>query len=131
MDLLYLQISNFTKLADVDGLWIDMNECSNFCSGTCSNSSGSRSANQKTSSKFDAANPPYDINNSCKKMKLSTKTLAMNDTYYNGTMIEYNAHNLYGTHKISHFHMHIWRLQSTMSVIVMQVCLKLLLPTAL
>ena len=45
---------------------------------------------------FNPTNPPYTINNFDSKAPLNTKTLDMDALHMNGTVLEYNAHNLYG-----------------------------------
>ena len=96
--LILLQISKFLQLLDVDGLWIDMNEISNFCNGECgngdSNSGGSRRLPGYPAS-FDPNNPPYKINNQGNRVALNVKTLDM-DAQHHGGVLEYNAHNLFG-----------------------------------
>ena len=99
-----------------------MNEISNFCNGACSegvkyashHSSELRVKHQnidliKSDTKtrlrrsgmgtlvgFNPTNPPYSINNFDNKAPLNTKTLDMDALHMNGTVLEYNAHNLYG-----------------------------------
>ncbi|KAJ7299627.1 hypothetical protein O6H91_Y189900 [Diphasiastrum complanatum] len=101
------EISNFQKLAQFDGLWIDMNEASNFCSGvTCTFlSDGSPcpspdapttcclNCNNSQGSKWDY--PPYKINNAASQRDLGGKTIATSAVHYGG-ILEYDAHNLYG-----------------------------------
>lgn len=75
------QLTNFHQEIPFDGLWIDMNEPSNFLSGTqhgCPNST--------------YENPPYtpDINGG----KLNFRTVCM--TAKQHASIHYNVHNLYG-----------------------------------
>ena len=86
----------FIKLADVDGLWIDMNECANFCDGFCATAPEARSG---SAGKFDPRRPPYNINNRCSTQPLSTRTLPVEATYYGG-ITDYNAHNLFGEYVI-------------------------------
>lgn len=98
-----LQISDFLNLVNVDGLWLDMNECANFCDGQCAPSSlmekmaavmrGETVYNM--AGNFDPNNPTYLINNRCYKTPLYTRTLAMDAEYYGG-ILELDAHNLYG-----------------------------------
>jgi alpha-glucosidase (family GH31 glycosyl hydrolase) len=45
---------------------------------------------------FNPTNPPYAINNFDSKAPLNTRTLDMDALHMNGTVPEYNAHNLYG-----------------------------------
>jgi len=102
------QLKNFHDAVPVDGIWIDMNEVSNFCNvdgrgQVCANTSpgGCPTAQQTTCclvcSTVDSSNsldfPPYSIHN--KYGLLSTKTISMSATHY-GNISEYDAHNLYG-----------------------------------
>ncbi|XP_074575076.1 alpha-xylosidase 1 [Curcuma longa] len=101
------EISRFRDLVPVDGLWIDMNEASNFCSGEChipTNHScpipGSTTpwvccldCKNITNTKWD--DPPYKINASGAAAPLGFKTIATGATHYKG-ILEYNAHSLYG-----------------------------------
>ena len=114
----------------VDGLWIDMNEISNFCNGECTSlgdgmplpvkeadytlvkesydkwlrTQGQRSHGSPKHGKvtFDPNNPPYAINNQGNKVPLNSKTTDMSAKHYGG-VLEYNAHNLFGkTTSIDH-----------------------------
>eukprot|EP01038_Epipyxis_sp_PR26KG_P009449 gene9449-12733_t len=104
------QMKTFHEAVNVDGIWIDMNEASNFCNDdgagqVCANTAPSGcpapGASQTdcclsctmvdSSNKYDF--PPYAINNN--KGKLSTKTIAVSATQYGGVSM-YNSHNLYG-----------------------------------
>ncbi len=89
------QIGGFLKLVQVDGLWIDMNEASNFCNGACDSQSTPKNVSRKSTAGFDLTDPPYQINNQNSKQPLNIKTLDMNAMHYGGVP-EYNAHNLYG-----------------------------------
>lgn len=133
-----LQIASFLQLLPVDGIWIDMNEISNFCNGACSTTSDDDISMNRVKTKtqspdtsaqrvknwlelhpqrllhsgtrlrrrqsdmdprhfqFNPTNPPYTINNFDSKAPLNTKTLDMDALHMNGTVMEYNAHNLYG-----------------------------------
>ncbi|KAF3322543.1 glycosyl hydrolases family 31 protein [Carex littledalei] len=74
------EISIFRKTLPVDGLWIDMNELSNFINPHVLNS---------------LDDPPYKINNSGVKRRLDGKTVPASGIHY-GNVTEYNAHNLHG-----------------------------------
>ncbi len=101
------QIEGFLKLVLVDGLWIDMNEASNFCNGACDSQSTAANTSAKKTVGFDPTNPPYHINNQNSKQLLNTKTLDMNAMHHGG-IPEYNAHNLYGEYQCpTSFHIHI------------------------
>ena len=81
----------FHKEMPFDGIWIDMNEPSNFCDGSCGLwgslpgpvNSGDRNVND----------PPYKINNS--KGPLNVGTVAPNATYHDGSQ-HYDLHNIWG-----------------------------------
>lgn len=104
------ELQDFYNNVPVDGLWIDMNEVSNFCNDNgggqvCVNSAPNGcpapGASQTdcclscstidSSNKFDF--PPYNINNV--GGKLSVKTVAVSGLHY-GNVSVYDAHNLYG-----------------------------------
>ena len=93
------QISSFYhNLVPVDGLWIDMNEISNFCTGECTKFSESQQNwHPKLGVGFDPNNPPYDIDNVGSNAPLNTKTLDMDAQQYGGVLV-YNAHNIFGKH---------------------------------
>ncbi|KAL0046727.1 hypothetical protein WJX82_008470 [Trebouxia sp. C0006] len=117
------QLQAFHQLAAFDGLWIDMNEASNFCTGdvchmptqgatpnasawlTTTSYTGSSNACQLTcDTPEDLAkltpqqqlyrDPPYRINNANGQL-LGHNTIGTTATHADGSL-EYNAHNLYG-----------------------------------
>ncbi|KAK8916887.1 Alpha-xylosidase 1 [Platanthera zijinensis] len=101
------EIARFHKLVPVDGLWIDMNEVSNFCTGKCEIPTEHPCPKPNnptpwvccldceniTKTKWD--DPPYKINASGIQAPLGFKTIATSAEHYNG-VLEYNAHSLYG-----------------------------------
>ncbi|XLS72612.1 hypothetical protein HN51_029477 [Arachis hypogaea] len=99
------EIRRFHELVPVDGLWIDMNEASNFCTGKCRIHEGRICPNETQpwiccfdcrdiiNTKWD--NPPYKINASGVHAPLGSKTIATSAVHYNG-VLEYDAHSLYG-----------------------------------
>lgn len=101
------EVAELHKKVPFDGLWIDMNEASNFCTGSaCSfefgatNLKGNDSGNDECvlhcvngTSRFD--HPPYKINRNGSYASIGDKTIAMTVKHWNGAL-EYDAHNLYG-----------------------------------
>ncbi|KAM3733245.1 hypothetical protein ACB098_11G120700 [Castanea mollissima] len=100
------EIRRFHELVPVDGLWIDMNEASNFCSGKCTIPKGKQcptgagpgwdcclDCKNITKTRWDA--PPYKINASGLQKPVGFKTIATSAVHYNG-ILEYDAHSLYG-----------------------------------
>lgn len=91
-------LQGFYEKVPLDGVWIDMNEVSNFCNDkgdgqVCSvvEGQGCRCTLVDPTNKYDF--PPYAIHNAYGP--LSSKTLAMSATHYGGVPL-YNVHNLYG-----------------------------------
>nr|GEU78909.1 alpha-xylosidase 1-like [Tanacetum cinerariifolium] len=100
------EVRRFHELVPVDGLWIDMNEASNFCSGLCTLPEGRKCPNGTgpgwvccldckniTNTKWD--DPPYKINASGTHVPIGYKTIATSAVHYNGVR-EYDAHSMYG-----------------------------------
>lgn len=95
------EVSDFHKKVPFDGLWIDMNEVSNFCSGTQCKYNGVIYPDhnecylecKKPASQWD--DPPYQIVRQGAYEHIGDKTVGMMATHFDGTL-EYNAHNLYG-----------------------------------
>ncbi|CAH1421450.1 unnamed protein product [Lactuca virosa] len=76
------EIKRFYNLLPFDGIWLDMNEESNFISSP-----------PIPTSKLD--NPPYKINNSGIQMPTNNKTVPASSLHF-GNITAYDAHNLYG-----------------------------------
>ncbi|XP_021764998.1 alpha-glucosidase-like [Chenopodium quinoa] len=76
------EIKRFRDIIPFDGIWIDMNEASNFIT----------SAPTPGSSLDD---PPYKINNSGGRVPIISKTIPATAMHY-GNVTDYNVHNLYG-----------------------------------
>ncbi|XP_010551274.1 PREDICTED: alpha-xylosidase 1 [Tarenaya hassleriana] len=100
------EIRRFHELVPVDGLWIDMNEVSNFCSGLCKIPKGKQCPSGEgpgwiccldckniTKTRWD--DPPYKINATGVKAPIGFKTIATSAYHYNGVR-EYDAHSIYG-----------------------------------
>lgn len=99
------EVKRFHELVPVDGLWIDMNEASNFCSGKCKIPKGQCPTGSgpgwiccldcKNITKTRWDDPPYKINASGLQVPIGFKTIATSAYHYNG-VLEYDAHSLYG-----------------------------------
>ncbi|CAK9144628.1 unnamed protein product [Ilex paraguariensis] len=76
------EIKIFRNLLPFDGLWLDMNEISNFLS----------SPPNPTSTLDD---PPYKINNSGVQKSIIENTVPATSVHFDN-ITEYNVHNLYG-----------------------------------
>ncbi|XP_031124944.1 alpha-glucosidase-like [Ipomoea triloba] len=75
------EINKFHSQLPIDGIWLDMNELSNFISSPVAPST--------------LEDPPYKINNWGTKAPINHNTVRATAVHF-GNITEYNAHNLYG-----------------------------------
>jgi alpha-D-xyloside xylohydrolase len=118
------QIQAFYELAPFSGLWLDMNEPSNFCTGdVCAPRAGGErsprtSERNSTSTASDEplwacrlecaapaalnatqrglAAPPYAVASAGGRAPLGARTISSLATHLDGSIYHYDAHNLYG-----------------------------------
>ncbi|CAA6671386.1 unnamed protein product [Spirodela intermedia] len=81
------EIDRFHELVPVDGLWIDMNEVSNFCTGQCEMPTAAHPC--------PMGRAPVQDQRVGEPGPAGFKTIATSATHYGG-VLEYNAHSLYG-----------------------------------
>eukprot|EP01138_Halocafeteria_seosinensis_P012324 gb/GECG01012593.1/.p1 GENE.gb/GECG01012593.1/~~gb/GECG01012593.1/.p1 ORF type:complete len:1024 (+),score=93.82 gb/GECG01012593.1/:1-3072(+) len=95
------QIKDFHDKIAYDGMWIDMNEPSNFCAGECP--SDKAAVNRKKDAKhssdsitdgFDPDHPPYLPGHRGGVSDINEKTVSMSALQYPG--LHYNFHSMYG-----------------------------------
>ena len=67
---------------------------------------------------FNPNMPPYTINNRGNKAALNFKTVDMDTTHLDGTVLEYNAHNLYGLSEARATNMALEKLKGKRSFII-------------
>jgi alpha-D-xyloside xylohydrolase len=101
------EIAEFYKVIPFDGLWLDMNEPSNFCGGpNCHFPPGTTVCPPHKviyeccmicdNTHLDRWNdPPYHINSMGEHRPLYVRSVALNCEHYNGIR-EYDVHSLYG-----------------------------------
>merc|ERR1711871_761299 len=106
------QVKNYHSMVPVDGIWIDMNEVSNFCNsdgtgqscynpGNCPDPQHPELQTQccLQCKQIDAGNsldfPPYHIGNQQMNGALGAKTMPPSAVFYNNVS-NYDMHNLYG-----------------------------------
>ncbi|ETM42904.1 hypothetical protein L914_11515 [Phytophthora nicotianae] len=99
------QLSRMYELMEYDGIWIDMNELSNFCNGlNCSRSDNVTCPNADaqttcclvcTDDENEWNYPPFAINNDGDQTPIYYKTVSTSAQQYGG-VLQYNSHNLYG-----------------------------------
>jgi alpha-glucosidase (family GH31 glycosyl hydrolase) len=77
----------FLNGVPIDGIWIDMNEISNFQDGNA--------VEVENATLGDPLNPTYRINNLNNHAALNAHTTGMNCLHYGG-ILEYDVHNLFG-----------------------------------
>eukprot|EP00026_Physarum_polycephalum_P002843 Phypoly_transcript_02852.p1 GENE.Phypoly_transcript_02852~~Phypoly_transcript_02852.p1 ORF type:complete len:845 (+),score=106.60 Phypoly_transcript_02852:55-2589(+) len=121
-DYWYTQISNFHSSGpEFDGLWIDMNELSNFCNGQCATEGDARKRVpiKISSSPFTLGqaepnydNPPYVPGGT----QLDTNTVNVTAVQYPSIM--YNTHNLYGWSEGIATKLALEKLRGTRSVVI-------------
>eukprot|EP00884_Botryococcus_braunii_P020446 jgi/Botrbrau1/7085/Bobra.0165s0107.1 len=116
------QLEAMYRQLPFDGLWLDMNEPSNYCTGDvcvdpggvgprndfvcelkCANGPDAFSdifPQNRSSVPAGIFDPPFSINNANGQRPLSEKTIAVTASHYDGTL-EYDVHNLFSYYEVN------------------------------
>jgi len=86
------QIASFYEQAPFSGLWLDMNEASNFCAGTCSQFSQTPSSSVLAMQRYIPSG-----------RELNEKSISV-DAIHEGGIYEIEAHSLFGTMQVKAAH---------------------------
>lgn len=92
------QLGRYIGEVDVDGIWLDMNEASNFCSGLCSGPDPECPGGCCLKCSADDTpfgSPTYGINNGDTYDALWSRAIAPSALHY-GSVREFYAHNFFG-----------------------------------
>lgn len=94
------QIASFYSMVPMDGLWIDMNEPSNFCNvdgrgQVCDDATDINCGCHEVDSGNKLDYPPYAIENGEEGGRLGCRTISPSALHYDN-ISHYHVHNLYG-----------------------------------
>ena len=82
---------DFTTLVDIDGVWLDMNEASNFCTGYCKRE---QEPEESVLTKLKYIPSDRDLN---------IKSISVDAEHYGG-LLELDVHSLFGIEEVAATH---------------------------